>query len=126
MGGMNYLSNARGALVAEIKRLQADIDKLNRILKQLDGEAVSAPVRDAAPAAAGRRKRRPGRPRKQPDPQAALDVIKAAGKNGINVMSLNAQLRHAGHPNAPREALVASGKIKLTGKAGGATYTWVG
>lgn len=123
---MNNLSNARAALVAEIKDLQARTEKLTRILKDLDGETSPAPVSVGAPVATRGKRRGPGRPRKQPDPQPALEVIKSAGKDGINVMTLNARLRKAGHANAPREVLVASGKIKLSGKAGGATYTWVG
>ena len=140
---MDQLAIARRAIEDEISALSTEITRLEKVLETLGGTDSIAPYNKyasapasplkAAPAAAAIAAPRRGRPpqaaavaKGNGDVSSALELIKGAGKKGIKALSLASLIKKAGGDRPSKEELLATDKIKMSGKGGGTTYTYVG
>ena len=125
----NSLATARQAIASEIKRLAADQVRLQKILKDLDGDEKSTKSVDAAPATApatGKRKYTRRAKASENDVQTAVKLIEKAGKGGIKAIKLAHEIKRAGGMKVAKNDLLATDKVKMTGTGGGSTYIYVG
>ena len=128
---MNAYSTIRQAVTAEIKKLTAELTKLQKMLSQLDDD--SAPTERAATSGnsgnSGNTGKRKYTRRQKPsdgDVQSALKLIEKAGKSGIKAIKLAYEMKKAGSNKVGKAELLASEKVKMSGTGGGSTYTYIG
>lgn len=141
---MDQLAIARRAIEEEISALSAEVERLHKVLGHLgvttsiapySKTTMSAPAAKASASAAAPAKR--GRPKgvksaakatpaSSSDISAALEFVKSAGKKGIKALSLASLIKKAGGSRPSKEELLATDKVKMTGRGGGTTYTFVG
>ncbi|MGC4033787.1 MAG: hypothetical protein QM754_19060 [Tepidisphaeraceae bacterium] len=114
------ISTIRQAITAEIKVLTAELNKLQKVLAQL-GE-------DDSPVAGRGGKRKYTRRQKtsEGDVETAIGLIEKAGKGGIKAIKLAYELKNLGGSKVAKNDLLATEKVKMTGKGGGSTYVYVG
>lgn len=117
----NAISNVRQAITAEIKLLTGELNKLQKMLAQL-GEAGEAT--NLSPT--GKRKYTRRAKPAVVDVSEALKLIEEAGKGGIKAIKLAHQLKKNGGGKPSKIDLLATDKVKMTGKGGGSTYVYIG
>jgi hypothetical protein len=126
---MDQLAIARRALQTEIDALTAEIQRLERVRISISPESV-------IPAAASSSLSRPFVGQSELNAASAagtvisdggaLQLIREAGRKGIKALGLASQLKKAGLSRPSKEELLATGKVKVSGKGGGTTYTFSG
>ena len=127
---MDNLTSAQKSITAEIKRLAAEQARLEKILSQLGGRAVTTSAVTGAEGAEATPKRRGRKPKPRPavneaDLSAAMKMIEEAGRKGIRAIRLASLLKKDGVSKPDKAALLGTDKVRLSGNGGAATYTWV-
>ncbi|MDB5327025.1 MAG: hypothetical protein JWM57_2594 [Phycisphaerales bacterium] len=118
------LSNVRNAIQSEIKQLRAELAKLEKVLSQLgdSGDFSDPAIRGSTGKRKYTRRQRSG----EQDVSAALKLIEKAGKGGIKAIKLAHEIKKAGGDKPSKVDLLATEKVKMTGKGGGSTYIYIG
>lgn len=114
------ISTIRQAITAEVKRLTTELNKLQKLLGQLGEEETAASERG------GKRKYTRRQKTSEGDLESAVGIIEQAGKGGIKAIKLAYELKRQGGSKVSKNDLLATEKIKMTGKGGGSTYVYVG
>ena len=122
----NSLATARQAIASEIKRLAADQVRLQKILKDLDGDEKSTKSAEPAAPSTGKRKYTRRAKASENDVQTAVKLIEKAGKGGIKAIKLAHEIKRSGGTKVGKNDLLATDKVKMTGTGGGSTYIFVG
>ncbi|MGC4033483.1 MAG: hypothetical protein QM754_17475 [Tepidisphaeraceae bacterium] len=117
-------SNVRNAIQSEIKQLSAELAKLEKLLSQL-GDSVGESEHGSAGRGTGKRKYTRRELTGQEDVAAALKLIEAAGKGGIKAIKLAHEIKKTGGGKPSKVDLLATEKVKMTGKGGGSTYVYI-
>ncbi|MGC4031658.1 MAG: hypothetical protein QM754_07985 [Tepidisphaeraceae bacterium] len=121
---ISSLTTVRATVQSEIKRLTAELAKLEKILSQLGdaGDSASEPTGGKA----GKRKYTRRQPTGEQDVATALKLIEEAGKGGIKAIKLAYEVKKTGGGKPSKVDLLATEKVKMTGKGGGSTYVYIG
>jgi hypothetical protein len=114
-------SSIRQAITTEIKRLTGELNKLQKMLSHLGEEGE---VANLSPT--GKRKYTRRAKPAVVDVSDALKLIEEAGKGGIKAIALAHKLKKNGGGKPSKTDLLATEKVKMTGKGGGSTYVFVG
>jgi hypothetical protein len=109
--------------------LRAETARLENVLASIEPNGLVAsaapadrPVKvgNASPAAEASGTSTHGRSAGSP----ALEIIQTSGRKGIKALALSSQLKKAGEDRPSKDELIATGKVKVSGKGGGTTYTY--
>ena len=122
---MSTYSTIRTAVSAEIKKLTTELAKLNKMLAEL-GDTAPALSNDRSSTHSGKRKYTRRQQPNENDIASAVKIIQGAGKGGIKAIKLAYEMKKQGGNKIGKEALLATEKVKMTGKGGGSTYTYAG